>query len=405
MSSTSRLPIGELDAVLDEILAVDPIYLTTAEKQSASLQLAKADARLQAARLRLLAVSDDIAEITGDRSTATWLADETRDAHGAVRRNAALASALDQRWVQIANALASGSVNLAQARVIVEALDALPKDLGDSQRGKAEAYLVDQAADLGPRELRSLGRGLLDYLAPDIADEADYQRLLDQERRASAATRLSMRPRGDGSTDLHARIPDHAANRLRAYLNAFTAPRGHHLHDEFAQLPIVRQCGEGFVALLENIPTSSLPRHGGTATSVMITLDHDTLISGLGVATTSTGDRITAGQARRLACQAGIIPVVLGANSEILDVGRMRPLVTDAIRKALNLRDQTCTTLDCTMPAEFCEAHHIFPWSQGGKTSLQDCKLLCPFHHHRAHDPGWITHHQPNGKTSYTRRT
>jgi 5-methylcytosine-specific restriction endonuclease McrA len=97
--------------------------------------------------------------------------------------------------------------------------------------------------------------------------------------------------------------------------------------------------------------------------------------------------------------------VVLGARSEILDVGRMKRLVNDAIRKALNLRDQTCTTLGCTMPAEFCEAHHIVPWSQGGKTSLKDCKLLCPFHHHRAHDSGWITHHQPNGKTGFTRRT
>jgi hypothetical protein len=79
-----------------------------------------------------------------------------------------------------------------------------------------------------------------------------------------------MRPRGDGSTDLHARIPDHAAGRLNAYLDAYTAPRRRHLHpdgdsmvatpfgplavaptDEVAQLPIARQRGEAFVALLE----------------------------------------------------------------------------------------------------------------------------------------------------------
>ena len=67
---------------------------------------------------------------------------------------------------------------------------------------------------------------------------------------------------------------------------------------------------------------------------------------------------------------------------------------------------RTCTTLGCTMPAGFCEARHIVLWSRGGKSGLKDCKLLCPFHHHRAHDPDWITHHQPNGaKTSFTRRT
>ena len=56
--------------------------------------------RIEAAELRVLAASDDIAEATGDRSTAAWLATQTRDAHGTVRRNAALASALESRWAQ-----------------------------------------------------------------------------------------------------------------------------------------------------------------------------------------------------------------------------------------------------------------------------------------------------------------
>ena len=71
----------------------------------------------------------------------------------------------------------------------------------------------------------------------------------------------------------------------------------------------------------------------------------------------------------------------------------------------MNLRDQECTTeVGCSMPAEFCEAHHEVAWAQGGKTDLDDGKLLCPFHHHRAHHPGWITHHHPNGTTTFTRR-
>ena len=72
-------------------------------------------------------------------------------------------------------------MNLAQARVIVEALDALPDDLGDDLVVKAEAYLVEQAAVFGPRELRHLGRGVLEHLAPEVADEAEYQRLLAEE--------------------------------------------------------------------------------------------------------------------------------------------------------------------------------------------------------------------------------
>ena len=94
--------------------------------------------RAQAEQLRVLAAADDVAEVTGDRSAAAWLATATRDAHGTVRRHAALAAALETRWTRVAEAFAAGGVNLAQVRVIVEALDVLPKDLGEDLRGKAE---------------------------------------------------------------------------------------------------------------------------------------------------------------------------------------------------------------------------------------------------------------------------
>ena len=268
---------------------------------------------------------------------------------------------------------------------------------------------------------------MLEYLAPDIAEAADYQRLLDQERRAAAVTRLTLRRRGDGSTDLHARIPDLTASLLRTFLAAFTAPRRHHrrhrqgetvetafgpltapIEDEFANLPIARQQGIGFLALLERVLKSDLPRHGGKATSLVVLIDHDTLLADLtaaGIAQTSTGQKMTAGQARRLACQAGLRAAVLGTTSEVLDLGRESRLFSPAQRIAMEIRDKTCTQVDCTMPAAYCEAHHPRPWSEGGQTNLDgDGKLLCPFHHHRAHDPGWITHHHPNGATTFTRR-
>jgi hypothetical protein len=400
MSSIYAEPLDRLDAALDQLAAIGPGFRTTDERREFLLRVARIKARAAAEEMRVLAVSGDIAEATGDRSTADWLATQTREAHGTVRRHASLADSLGSQWAQIAHALGAGDLNLAQARVIVESLEALPKDLGDDLLVKAEAYLLEQAGSFGPRELRHLGRGVLEHLAPAIAEEADYQRLLAEEEAASAATRLTMRRRGDGSTDIHARVPDATAGRLSTFLNAYTAPRRR--HDE--RLPIERLRGEGFVALLENIPTDSLPRHGGVATTLMVIVDHDQLVSGVGVATTSTGDLMTAGQARRLACQAGVLPVVLGGKSEILDLGRTRRLVSDTIRKALNLRDRGCTATGCGMPAEFCEAHHIVPWSRGGKTSLADTKLLCSFHHHRAHDSAWQTHHHPDGRTTFNRR-
>ena len=333
------------------------------------------------------------------------MAPQTRDNHGTVRRHAAFASSLGSQWTQTADALGAGDLNLAQARVIVEALDALPEELGDDLVVKAEAYLVEQGRVFGPRELRHLGRGVLEHLAPEIADEAEYQRLLAEETRAQAATRLDLRPRGDGSTDLHARVPDHVASRLRTYLDAYTSPRRSPL-GEVDALPVSRRRGEAFVAFLENLPDAGLPAHGGTSTSVMVTLDLDTLLTGIGTAKTSTGDRITAEQARRLACQARIIPVVLGTKGEVLDLGRSARLFSSAQRKAMAIRDRECTTDGCSIPAAWCEAHHWRqPWSQGGRTDLADGKLLCSFHHHRSHDPAWQVHHHPNGATTFHRRT
>jgi hypothetical protein len=390
---------------LDELAAISPAFRTLGERREFLLRVARVKARLAAEELRVLAASDDIAEETGDRSTAVWLATQSREAHGTVRRQAALAVALGSRWGRTAEALGAGDLNLAQARVVVEALEALPDDLGDDLVAKAEAYLVEQAALFGPRELRHLGQGVLEHLAPEVADEAEYQRLVAEETRAHAATRLSFTPRGDGSTDLHARVPDHVASRLRTYLDAYTSPRRMPL-GEVDALPVARRRGEAFVAFLENVPDTGLPAQGGTTTSVTVTLDLDTLLTGIGVATTSTGDRVTAEQARRLACQARIIPVVLGRKGEVLDLGRSARLFSPAQRKALAIRDQGCTAEGCSIPAAWCEAHHAQqPWSQGGRTDLADGKLLCSFHHHRAHDPGWITHHHANGSTTFHRRT
>ena len=304
----------------------------------------------------------------------------------------------------MADALAAGVVNLAQSRAIVESLDALPADLGADLWAKAEAFLLERAADLGPGELRNLGRGVLQHLAPEIADEAERRRLEAEEARADAVTRLSFRRRGDGTTDIYARLADHVAGRLRAYVEALANPRRASNEDDFMALPVDRRRGIALQSLLETVLESDLPSHGSTATSVVVTVAYQTLVSGLGTATTSTGETLSAEQARRLACMAQLLPAVLGGKGEILDLGRSSRFFKGARRKAMDLRDKECTTRGCHVPAAFCHAHHFRkPWSQGGKTNLKDGKLLCPFHHRRAHHPDWEVHHHPDGSTTFTR--
>ena len=115
----------------------------------------------------------------------------------------------------------------------------------------------------------------------------------------------------------------------------------------------------------------------------------ETLEGGLAPATLDTGRLISAGEARRLASQCGVIPAVLGSRSEVLDLGRTVRLHTPAQRIALRLRHTTCTVEGCSVPAAWCHAHHKTPWSRGGKTTVKDGTLLCPRHHRAIHRPGF----------------
>ena len=141
------------------------------------------------------------------------------------------------------------------------------------------------------------------------------------------------------------------------------------------------------------LATNQLPDHGGQRPTVTVTLDYDTLTQQIGTATLNTGEPISASAARRIACDARIIPAVLNTNAEVLDVGRSRRLFTGPLRHALNLRDQGCTFPACDRPPAWCDGHHIRSWLNGGPTSLNNAVLLCRRHHRAVHHDGWTDHH------------
>ncbi len=78
-----------------------------------------------------------------------------------------------------------------------------------------------------------------------------------------------------------------------------------------------------------------------------------------GVGMLDTDAALSPSAVRRLACEAGIVPMVLGARSEVLDLGYTQRLITPAQRRALAARDQGCSYPGCTVPPMWCEAHHV----------------------------------------------
>jgi hypothetical protein len=119
------------------------------------------------------------------------------------------------------------------------------------------------------------------------------------------------------------------------------------------------------------------------------------------LSTTSAGSRISVEQARLIACEAGIIPVVLDGEGRPIDVGRARRLATPDQRRLLALRDKGCVGPGCDRPPDWSQAHHLTWWSLGGETNLDEMRLLCLWHHHLVHDQHWDLRATADGGTEW----
>jgi hypothetical protein len=118
-------------------------------------------------------------------------------------------------------------------------------------------------------------------------------------------------------------------------------------------------------------------------------MDWNDLKDRTGAGTTLTGELLAPETVRRMACDAFIIPAVLGGRSEVLDLGRTSRLATAKLLQALYLRDRGCTFPGCSRPPAWCDAHHCEHWCDGGPTDLSNMALLCPRHHTIVHQKGY----------------
>jgi hypothetical protein len=121
----------------------------------------------------------------------------------------------------------------------------------------------------------------------------------------------------------------------------------------------------------------------------MITIDEAKLRSEVAAATLATGERLSAGELRRLAANHDIIPMVLGSDSVPIDLGRADRIFSKAQRDALAVMDGGCTAPGCDRPPSWCEVQHTTPWQTGGTTDLDNATLHCSSCHHIADRDGW----------------
>lgn len=413
-----RVPGEDLTAALEQVAAL--------ESQAAALKMT---VLAQAERRRM---SDRVAA-TG---TDAWAAQLTGDRREAMRGGLLLARDLQERFHHTREALAAGRISPAQARVVVDACRRAPEAATPGQLADAEAFVVAKATGdatrsgrpMGPARLRQQARRMFDPIDRRLADEHEAILLGRARRRADAECYFTMGDDGDGSFSGRFRIPELHGRMLLHALQRLTAPRrpgrdreGRPVVDETAQpRGTAEMHGHALCELIEHLPTTG---HGPASTTMLVTVGLEQLQQRVtdhlvalrpgspweghvetGTGRLDQGVRVGIGDLRRLACEAGLVPVVMGGTSRPLDLGRERRLHTKAQRQALAAVHETCAATGCDRPFAWCEVHHPRAWSAGGRTDLDNALPLCGQHHRRAHDPGWRLRRHADGSWRFHRR-
>ncbi len=137
---------------------------------------------------------------------------------------------------------------------------------------------------------------------------------------------------------------------------------------------------------------ADLPVEAGERPHVSLVFGWETVRDGATalLATRPSDTALSPTDISRVLCDASVSRIVLGPESIPLDVGRATYRPSKPLRRAVAIRDQHCRFPGCDRRPGWCEAHHVVPWPDG-ETTLDNLVLLCDFHHHVVHRPGWHT--------------
>lgn len=334
------------------------------------------------------------------------------------RRDFVTAPLAEPALPEVAAVLSEGAADEAACDAVVEtltrartdlALAAVPQDEADALLAAGESLLAAQLHHADPDGMRRLCARWRQHLDAVVLPDGGIR--AEAELRAAQGLFHRGRRRGLHRWDLHLTDAQHEV--LQTVAAAATNPRARGAGpsgqaDGPAGSPDLdprtrgqRQADTLVSALQAALALAApgvLPVTAGHRPQVLVTIDHETLLRRVRTASGTaavlseaefTGP-IDPREIRRIACDAEIIPAVLGGEGEILDLGRSRRLFTRAQRRAVTARDGGCAAPGCTLPASWCEIHHIGHWEDGGPTDVDNGVLLCSHHHHAVH-AGWWT--------------
>jgi hypothetical protein len=326
------------------------------------------------------AQSRGLAKVKGYASVAVLLQDLVRVGPAEARRRVEHAAALHGDGpvtLPVAGQAArDGEISSEHLRVIHKHVAALPDSVGDEQRADVERRLVLQARIAPPRAVDAKGKELRGRMG--IGDE-DWVRPRNE---------LRCRVRADGRLIGRFDLAAENGALFQAALSPLSKPEP--AVDGVAdQRSTVERWGDAFAELIRiAVQGKDMPTEGGEKPHIAVTVPLEVLEGKTGKAILDGAGYISAEQARYLACDAKVFPMVLGKNALPVNVAVPQYTVPKRMRRALVQRDRGCAFPTCSRHAAVCHSHHVTAWPTG-PTVLPNLVLLCPTHHRLIHASEW----------------
>jgi hypothetical protein len=290
------------------------------------------------------------------------------------------------RHPHVAEAVAAGRVGRDAAAMIIHALDQMADRVSFDLLDQAEQALTAQAVGLDLRNLQRLILRAEAHLDPDGVEP--------KEEELRARTFLSIRQESSGGVAVKAFYdPARGAVLLNLIDVMVTAQLGQQ-RDEGSKgnglppRPIPEMQADALLAVLEHYTGCAHTNQALPGATVIVRVTLKDLQNGTGVGEIDGVDQpVSISTVRKMAAAGGVIPWVMGGDSEILDWGLRKRLFTTAQKRAITTRDGGC--VGCGAPPGRSKVHHLTWWVNGGKTDLHNGCLLCDACHHLVHDHGW----------------
>lgn len=287
---------------------------------------------------------------------------------------------LAPRLPATAAAFAAGEIGLRHVETIVEALgSAAAARLAPQVLDGAEQTLAEHAARYAPRELACFARDLIAALDQDgqAPDEREPEQLNELY--------LTRNPRGGGGR-VKATLDAPTFDAVATVLDAMSSPAA----DDTRSLPQRQADALGEICRHALDHDDTIPTRGGERPHLNVLIPLADLEDRARQALLDFGGAMSPTDLRLLACDARVVPVVLGGAGQPLDVGRAMRIVPAHLRRAVLARDRGCAWPGCDRTPSWCEVHHIRKWEHHGETEITNLVMLCAFHHGVLHkDPGW----------------